>query len=74
MAVNEQKTQTTRKNGNFFSRVLREIKAEIKRITWPERENVKKATKSVLLFTIFFAVLIGLLDLGLNNLYKLIFK
>lgn len=74
MAVNEQKTQTTRKDGNFFSRVFREIKAETKRITWPEKENVTKATKSVLAFTIFFAVLIGLFDLGLNNLYKLIFK
>jgi preprotein translocase subunit SecE len=55
---------------NFF----KELKAETKRITWPSKQDVKKATFAVASFTFLFVVFVGLLDYGFNSLYMLIFK
>jgi preprotein translocase subunit SecE len=55
---------------NFF----KELKAETKRITWPSKQDVKKATYAVASFTLLFVLYVGLLDYGFNNLYMLIFK
>lgn len=55
---------------NFF----KELKAEAKRITWPSKQDVKKATFAVASFTLLFVAFVGLLDYGFNNLYMLIFK
>ena len=55
---------------NFF----KELKAETKRITWPSKQDVKKATYAVGSFTLIFVLYVALLDYGFNNLYMLIFK
>ena len=55
---------------NFF----KELKAETKRITWPSKQDTKKATYAVASFTLLFVLYVGLLDYGFNNLYMLIFK
>ena len=55
---------------NFF----KELKAEAKRITWPSKKDIKKATIAVTSFSFLFVIFVGLLDYGFNNLYKLIFK
>jgi preprotein translocase subunit SecE len=55
---------------NFF----KDLKAEAKRITWPSKKDIKKATIAVTSFSFLFVVFVGLLDYGFNNLYKLIFN
>ncbi len=61
-------------NQKGIVKFFNELKAEAKRITWPSKQDVKKATFAVTSFCFIFVVLIGLLDYGFQNLYKLIFK
>lgn len=57
-----------------FTRYFRELKAEFNRITWPKKEDAKKALIAVVTFGAIFIVLIGVLDFLFNNIFKLIFK
>jgi preprotein translocase subunit SecE len=47
--------------------------AELKKVTWPSRDEVISSTKVVLLSTILIAVVLGLVDFLLVKLVDLIF-
>lgn len=53
---------------------FKELKAETHRITWPSKTDAKKATAEVVSFCAMYIVLVAILDFGLNNLFKVIFK
>nr|WP_246503572.1 preprotein translocase subunit SecE [Clostridium polyendosporum] len=53
---------------------FREVKAEVKRITWPSKQELKKAFLAVLVFALIYVVLVGGLDFIFKNLFDLIFK
>ncbi len=76
MAVqnNTKKMKKSAASGNGFIKFFKELKAEVKRITWASKENVKKATITVLIFCLIYVVVVGLLDVGFNNLFNVIFK
>ncbi|MBU3188618.1 preprotein translocase subunit SecE [Clostridium bowmanii] len=74
MAVNGNVKLKEKSNQKGMSKFFRELKAEAKRITWPSKKDTKKSTIAVVSFSFIFVVLVGLLDYGFNNLYKLIFK
>ena len=61
-------------NDNKVFKFFRELKAEIKRMTWPSKIDFKKAAIAVFTFCIIYVVIVSALDYGCNNLYKLIFK
>lgn len=61
-------------SGNRIIGFFKELKAEFKRITWASKENVKKATITVILFCLVYVVVVGLLDYGFKNLINVIFK
>ena len=63
---------TTKKGGilNFFEGV----KAEVKKITWPSKNDTKKALIAVAIFSLGYMILIGGLDFIFQNLFKLISK
>jgi len=42
---------------------LRDVKAEIKKVTWPSRNEVKSTTIVVILATIFFGIYLYTLDI-----------
>lgn len=71
---NVDKKEKVSKSENSFLGFLGEFKGELKRITWPSKEEAKKATMTVITFCLMYIVFVGLLDLGFNNIYKLIFK
>lgn len=73
MAVNSKVDKVGKSNSKGIVKFIKEIKAETKRITWPTKEQVKKSTIIVLVFCAISAVLIGVLDFGFSNVYKLIF-
>jgi preprotein translocase subunit SecE len=50
---------------NFFS----EVKAELKKVTWPSRQEVYTTTIVVILTTIFFGFYLYGLDVGLSLLF-----
>ena len=68
---NNAKTEKTIKNNNFFG-FFREVKAEVKRITWPSKDETKKAFIAVILFTLMYTILVGGLDFIFESLFKII--
>ena len=72
-AKNNAKTEKTiKKNGliGFF----REVKAEVKRITWPSKDETKKAFIAVMVFTLMYTILVGGFDSIFQSLFKMILK
>ena len=45
-----------------------EVKAEVLKITWPTRDDLKKATMVVLAFVVVVALIIGTMDIILQSL------
>lgn len=57
-----------------LSALYRGFKAEIKRITWPTKNEIKKATTAVVVLCLIYVVYVGLIDYGFKNLFDLMFK
>jgi preprotein translocase subunit SecE len=74
MAVNGKVKETNKSKVNIFKKTYSEMKAEVKRITWASKKETKKAIAAVLTFCVIYVVMVGILDFGFSNLFKLIFK
>ncbi|MDD6969101.1 MAG: preprotein translocase subunit SecE [Treponema sp.] len=53
---------------------IKESKAELKKVVWPTKEDVFSSIKVVIISTIVVAVVLGALDLGFSELFRLIMK
>ncbi len=53
---------------------IKESKAELKKVVWPTKEDVFSSIKVVITSTIVVAVVLGALDLGFSELFRLIMK
>lgn len=53
---------------------LKEIRLELKRMTWAPKKDVKKAAITVMTFCIIFMVLVGAFDYIFSSLFKFIFS
>ncbi|MCT8976524.1 preprotein translocase subunit SecE [Clostridium sp. CX1] len=71
---NVKKVNKSAASGNGVISFFKELKAETKRITWASKENVKKATATVMTFCVIYVIIVGLLDFGFKNLIGVIFK
>ena len=56
-----------------FFRYLKECRLEMKKGAWPSKATIISSTKLVLITTVIFAVLLGLVDFLLMRLIYLIF-
>ncbi|MBO4424789.1 MAG: preprotein translocase subunit SecE [Spirochaetales bacterium] len=56
-----------------FFRYLKECRLEMKKVAWPNKATIISSTKLVLITTVIFAVLLGLVDFLLMRLIYLIF-
>lgn len=63
------KTNETKKS-NFF----RESVGELKKVTWPTKDDVLASVKVVIILTIITSILLGALDLGFTQLFRLLMK
>jgi len=60
--------------GSFVD-FFKDLKAELKRITWPSKEDTKKATIAVFVFCILFMAFVFILDnYVFGYLYKYFFS
>lgn len=61
-----------KKNGliGFF----KDVKTEVKKITWPSKDETKKAFVAVMGFTLMYTILVGGLDFIFSRLFDIIFK
>jgi preprotein translocase subunit SecE len=51
---------------------ITDVRAEFKKVTWPTRDQTIKQTGVVLVLVALTSVFLGVVDLGLSELYKLI--
>ena len=53
---------------------LNETKNELKKVTWPTKEELKESTRVVIVGAFLLTVFIGIIDQILNRIIKLIFQ
>ena len=57
--------------GGFVTRAVNFLvsaRAEMKKVTWPTRDELIKATRMILIFSVVLGLMIGLLDLVLQKI------
>ena len=54
--------------GRFFQ-FLRDVRNELRKVTWPTFDELKKATTVIIIFVTVLGIMIGLMD----SLFQLIF-
>ena len=65
-------TETTKKS--FFSRMskfFKETKSELKKVTWPSKETIKKNTGVIIVFIIIVALFLFVCDSAFSTLSRL---
>lgn len=53
---------------------LREVRTELKKVTWPSRKDTLSGTLVVLVAVFIIAIFLGVVDSGLSNLIKELLK
>ncbi|MBU1076165.1 MAG: preprotein translocase subunit SecE [Spirochaetes bacterium] len=48
--------------------------AELKKVSWPDKEEVKSSTYVVLVTVIIISVFLGLVDKGISEIIKMVLK
>lgn len=66
-------TQTTKKT-NKLVRFLKETKAEMKKVTWPGKEQLARNTLVILGFIIITCAILSICDIGFTKLLELVTK
>jgi len=62
--------------GNWFVRInafLADVRAELKKVSWPSVDELWSATGVVIVSTVLVAVFVVVVDFVLNNMLKLFF-
>ena len=64
------------KNGYWDKGVqfLREVKIELKKVTWPSRKQTIGSTAVVILLVIIISLFLGIVDVGLSSLVRVVFQ
>ncbi|MFH0925274.1 MAG: preprotein translocase subunit SecE [bacterium] len=53
---------------------LKEVKAELKKVTWPHKEQVVNSTKIVVLITFCIIAFLWFVDTGLNKFMRIFIR
>ena len=53
---------------------LAETRVELRKVTWPNKGELKDATRVVVVASILLAIFIGIVDLVLSRIIKLVFR
>ena len=63
-----------RTTGTFdkISQFLREVRIELSKVTWPTRKDTIASTSVVLVIVILIAAFLGIVDLGLSRLMRIL--
>lgn len=52
---------------------LSETRTELKKVTWPTREELKESTKVVIISTFLVTIFVGIVDQILSQIVRLVF-
>ncbi|HHC25749.1 MAG TPA: preprotein translocase subunit SecE [Desulfobacterales bacterium] len=53
---------------------LREVKAELKKVTWPSRKQTVGSTAVVIVLVMIISVFLGVVDLCLSSLVRMVLQ
>lgn len=53
---------------------LREVKMELQKVTWPSRKQTIGSTAVVIILVIIISVFLGVVDLGLSNIVRVVLQ
>jgi preprotein translocase subunit SecE len=53
---------------------LREVKVELKKVTWPSRKQTIGSTVVVIVLVIIVSLFLGIVDIGLSSLIRVILQ
>ncbi len=70
-----EKSKPVAKEDNFVQKslqFLREVKIELKKVTWPTRKQTMGSTVVVLILVAIISLFLGLVDLGLSSLVRVV--
>lgn len=73
MAENEVKVSRFKRSGQGLVRLVKEIRAELKKVIWPNRTQLINNTATVLMFCLIVGAIIWIADLGLTKLAETFF-
>ncbi len=71
------KAPAVRQKDNVFTKsvqFLREVKVELKKVTWPSRKQTVGSTVVVIILVVIISFFLGAVDIGLSSLVSLILK
>lgn len=75
--VSVAKSAGVKKEKNFLDKslqFLREVKVELKKVTWPSRKQTMGSTVVVIALVILISLFLGLVDMGLSSLIAVVLK
>ncbi len=61
--------EVAERRGNFPARVgnfYQEVVTEMRKVTWPDREQLKDTTIKIIIFVLFIGALLAIIDILLN--------
>ena len=67
-------SKANKKKKRSAGRFVRESLKELKKVSWPSRKELISGSLAVLVIIVLFAIVVGVIDLGLSQLYQLIIK
>jgi preprotein translocase subunit SecE len=73
-AVAKASAQRRQKKENAVVRYLKETRAELRKVSWPSREEALNLTAIVMAVTTAMAVFLGLVDFIFSKLFGLIIR
>jgi preprotein translocase subunit SecE len=62
---------------NFLDNIiqfLREVKVELKKVTWPSRKQTIGSTVVVIILVLIVSLFLGVVDIGLSNLVRVVLQ
>ena len=71
------KAATPKGEMNFLEKsvqFLKEVKVELKKVTWPSRKQTIGSTVVVILVVMIISMLLGVMDIGLSSLVKIVLQ
>lgn len=70
--VDVPKENIFKRMGSGIEKYFNDLKLEFKRITWPTKKDLKKATIAVVVFSLVYIAYVGVLDYGFGKAFKVL--
>lgn len=71
------KSVTEKESNNYYQRALqflREVKIELKKVTWPSRKQTVGSTVVVIILVVIISLFLGVVDIGLSSLVRVVLQ